>query len=365
MVGAAAWWAPGRVNLIGEHTDYNDGLALPVATQMGCRSSFSPAADGRLEIASAQFGRTVTVAVEDLRPGLAWAAADRWAAYAAGVIWAASRSVGGAGRIGGRVDIDSELPIGAGLSSSAAVCCSVAGTVLEAIGGKASPAAVAALATAAESEFVGAPTGRLDQLAVTCGRSGRALLIDFRDDSVRAVPFAPGSAGLALVVVDTGAPHANAGGGYAQRRAECRQACEQLGLTSLRQAGLGDLDRIASPVLRRRARHVIGENDRVRSAAHLLRAGQVAELGPLLTASQTSMRDDFEITAPRVDVAVEALMAAGAKGARMTGGGFGGCVIGLVPSDVAAEAIAAVRRRLDDDALWAATIVASDAAHRA
>ncbi|MBN9619602.1 MAG: galactokinase, partial [Actinobacteria bacterium] len=303
------WFAPGRVNLIGEHTDYNEGFALPVAIQLGCRCTLDAGAPGRLVVRSHQKSTEVTVSPDHLAPGSEWLSGpDVWAGYAAGVLWAAGRPdllVDGV-----TVEIDADLPAGAGLSSSAALCCSVAGAVLDRLGEPPSAARVAALAMSAETEFVGAPTGGLDQLAVTHGRAGHAMLCDLRDDTVEQIPLPLDAAGLAVVVVDTGAPHDHVGGEYADRRAACRAACAELGRSSLRDAVPADLDRLSTPVLRRRVRHVLTENARVLEVARLLRAGAVADIGPLLTASHESMRDDYEITVPRVDArSVGALIA--------------------------------------------------------
>lgn len=363
MPAPSRWFAPGRVNLIGEHTDYNDGFALPVAIQLGCRCTVDAGPEGRLAVRSHQKTTDVLLSAGQVEPGADWLRGPAgWAGYAAGVVWAAGRPELLDGGLS--VEVDADLPAGAGLSSSAALCCSVAGAVLDRLGATATAAPIAVLAKTAETEFVGAPTGGLDQLAVTHGRAGHAMLCDLRDGSVEQLPLALDAAGLAVVVVDTGAPHQHVDGEYAERRAACAAACVELGRASLRDAVPADLDRLSSPVLRRRVRHVLTENDRVLAVAGLLRAGAVADIGPLLTASHESMRDDYEITVPRVDAAVAALLDAGALGARMTGGGFGGCVIGLVAAERADEAIERVRTRLEDHRLWATRLQPSDGARR-
>jgi galactokinase len=236
------------------------------------------------------------------------------------------------------VAIDSTVPIGAGLSSSAALECSVALAVNDLGGLGVDRPALAAVAQRAENDFAGVPTGGMDQRASLLCTEGHALLLDCRDDSTEQVPFDPGADGLTLLVVDTRAHHALGDGQYGRRREECARACAALGVASLREADPDAVERLDDPLLRRRARHVVTENARVLEVAALLRAGRLAEVGEVFTRSHASMRDDYEISAPELDVAVEAAVGAGALGARMTGGGFGGSAIALAADPAEVEA---------------------------
>jgi galactokinase len=287
--------------------------------------------DGLLDIRSLQAGGRASVPLAGLRPG----GVTGWAAYPAGVAWAmreAGHPVGGASLV-----IDADLPQGAGLSSSAAIECAVALALAGLYRLRVPRTELARLARRAENEMAGVPSGIMDQFASLLGEAGRALLLDCRSGEITPVPFDPAAAGLALLVADTGARHALTDGRYALRRAECERAARALGVPSLRDvADPARAAAIADPVLARRARHVISDDCRVRAAADLLGAHDVAGLGPLLHASHASLRDDFEISWPRADVAAEAAEHAGALGARMVGGGFGGSVIALVPADDAA-----------------------------
>jgi galactokinase len=326
-----AWHAPGRVNLIGEHTDYNSGWVLPFALDRGVVVAAARRGDDVLDIRSLQSGGQAVVPL----PGLGRGGVTGWAAYPAGVAWAmreAGLPVGGASLV-----IDSDLPQGAGLSSSAAIECAVAIALAELYGADVSRTELARLARRAENEMVGVPSGIMDQSASLLCEAGHALLLDCRSGQTTPVPFDPAAAGLALLVVDTGARHALTDGRYALRRAECERAARALGVPSLRDvADPARTAAIGDPVLARRARHVISENCRVLSAVGLLSARDVAGLGPLLHDSHASLRDDFEISWPQADVAAETAERAGALGARMVGGGFGGSVIALVPAGGAA-----------------------------
>jgi galactokinase len=333
MREAASWLAPGRVNLIGEHTDYNDGFVLPLAIGYGCAARVSPGP--ALRFVSAQESGTVEIATDALEPG----AVDDWAAYPAGVLWALRE--GGASLPGLTVEVDSDVPLGAGLSSSAALTCSVAAAANDLLELGLSPRELVAVARRAENDFVGAPTGGMDQLISMLGEAGSVLFCDMRSLDVRPVPFDLDAAGLALLVVDTNAPHRHADGEYAARRRACERAATVLGVRALRDVSADGLAAAEAKlakesdgdVLVRRARHVVTEDARVEQVVDLLDGGRVREIGPLLTASHASMRDDFEISAPEVDVCVQSLLDAGVSGARMTGGGFGGCVIALLDSD--------------------------------
>jgi galactokinase len=334
------WQAPGRVNLIGEHTDYNSGWVLPFALDRGVVVAAARRDDGVLDIRSLQEpGQQASLPLAGLAPG----SVAGWAAYPAGVAWAmreAGHPVGGASLV-----IDSDLPQGAGLSSSAAIECAVAIALADLSGVRVPRGELVRLARRAENEMVGVPSGIMDQSASLLGEAGHALLLDCRSGEAVPVPFDPAAAGLALLVVDTGARHALTDGRYALRRQECERAARALGVASLRDvADPARAAAIGDPVLARRARHVVCDNCRVRAAAALLRAHDPAGLGPLLHASHASLRDDFEVSWPQADVAAEAAEQAGALGARMVGGGFGGSVIALVPTDDAAVR-AAVRAR--------------------
>jgi len=340
---AGVWHAPGRVNLIGEHTDYNEGYVLPFALAQGVRAAARRRDDGVLELCSRQApGPAVRVAAGPPTPG----GVPGWAGYAAGVAWAlmeAGYAVGGA-----RVAIDADLPQGAGLSSSAALECATAVALTGLYGIAIAPPELARLARRAENDFVGVPTGIMDQSAsLECAR-GHALLLDCRSLAMAQVPLDPAAAGVELLVLDTRARHEHAGGSYTSRRRACERAAALLGVPALRDVtDLAQLDRLRDPVLRRRARHVVTDNRRVLEVTALLRSGDVAGMGPLLTESHRSLRDDFEVSWPQADVAVGAATAAGALGARMMGGGFGGSVIVLVAAGRAARVVAAVGEEYD------------------
>lgn len=348
-LGAApegVWGAPGRVNLIGEHTDYNDGLALPMGIQQHALVAVRRRPDSKLRLASSQAGR-VELELSEAGPGRV----SGWAAYVAGSAWAALQD--GARGSGLDLMLDSDVPMGAGLSSSAAVECASLLAMAELWGHARSPLELARLAQRAEVEVAGVPCGLMDQLTSMCARAGHALALDFRSFSVEPVPLPLAQAGLLLLVIDTRAPHQLAEGAYAERRQSCRAAALALGVSSLRDASLGQLPRLeASHALEaRRARHVISENERVERSFEVLRgasgplgAAGLEALGPLLSASHASLRDDFEVTVPRLDVAAEVAERAGALGARMVGGGFGGSVLALVRSgelEAVAEAVRA------------------------
>ncbi|HEV2452400.1 MAG TPA: galactokinase [Streptosporangiaceae bacterium] len=334
------WHAPGRVNLIGEHTDYNDGWVLPFALGQGVRAAAARRDGGMLELHSRQApDQGVRVAVGSLVPG----AVRGWAAFAAGVAWSLREA--GHDVAGARIAFDSDLPPGAGLSSSAALACAAAMALAGLYGLDIPRPDLASAARRAENEFAGIPCGVMDQSASLRCLRGHALLLDCRSLEASQIPFDPAASGLELLVLDTKARHEHAESGYAGRRRACERAAALLGVPALRDvAAPAAAERgLADPLLRRRARHVITENQRVHATVALLRAGSPAAIGPLLTASHRSLRDDFEVSWPQADAAVEAALAAGALGARMMGGGFGGSVIALVPSSRAAGLVAAVR----------------------
>jgi galactokinase len=343
------WSAPGRVNLIGEHTDYNDGLVLPIALPQRTYAACSPGVDGLLRAHSAQTGETVEVRLAEVGPGTP----SGWTAYVAGVMWALAADGHDVGGLD--VAVDSEVPLGGGLSSSAALECSVGAAVsdlcgLGLLGDETGRARLAAACVRAENEVAGAPTGGMDQSASLLCREGHALLLDCRSGSTDHVPLdlrGPEGDGFVLLVTDTRAEHALNDGQYAQRRTACERAAAELEVESLRDVDPRDLDgalrRLSDDELRRRARHVVTEIERVREVVDRLRAGDLGAVGRLFDASHASLRDDYEVSCAELDVSVEAARSAGALGARMTGGGFGGSSIALVPSGAVTDAELAVR----------------------
>jgi galactokinase len=338
----ARWQAPGRVNLIGEHTDYNAGFVLPFALEQTCTATAVAVQRDTLTLRSSGRPDPVEIASGELRPE----SADRlgWAAYPAGVVWALRRR--GHDVPGLAVELDSAVPTGAGLSSSAALVCAVAAAVDDLLGLRLPAEELLAITRSAENDFVGAPTGGMDQLAALRCEQGHALFCDMRTLEVQQVPFDLDAHRLSMLVVDTRAEHRHSDGEYRQRRAGCERAAASLGVPALRDvtpSGLDDaLRRLPDDELRRYTRHVVTENERVLRTVELLRAGEVAAIGPLLDQSHASMRDDYRITIAELDVAADTLVAAGALGARMTGGGFGGCVIALIAQSRAADAASAV-----------------------
>jgi len=352
---AESWFAPGRANLMGEHTDYNGGLVLPFALAEGVTVTAAARDDGQLELRSRQAAEQVTARLDDLAPG----AVTGWAAYPAGVAWAL-RAAGYPVR-GASVTVDSDLPVGAGVSSSAALECSVALALCSLSGVTVPRQELAAIAKRAENEFVGAPTGIIDQSAALLCTEGHALLLDCATGETAQVPFRPVMADVSAVVIDTRVTHALVSGEYAARRAECERAARLLGVPALGAVtDPRELSRLDDPVLRRRARHVVTDSARARAVAGALgKAGALGDAGALgapgqrdvyqyigqsLAEGHASLRDDFEVSWPAADAAVEAAVGAGAYGAKMIGGGFGGSVLALVP----AERAEAVRGAVSD-----------------
>ncbi|NYG07555.1 galactokinase [Phycicoccus badiiscoriae] len=340
------WSAPGRVNLIGEHTDYNSGLCLPIALPHRTFVAAKPREDDLVRVVSAQGDGLVEVPLAEVAPGRP----GGWAAYVAGVPWALRRA--GYAVTGLDVAVDGRVPLGAGLSSSAALECAVGAAAsdlfhLDLLAGDVGRTTLAAACVDAENTIAQAPTGGMDQSAALLASEGHALLLDCRDGHTEQVPFDLSAHGLALLVVDTRAQHALVDGQYAQRRDSCEAAVRELGVASLREVpaeGLEErLSALSSDVLRRRARHVVTEISRVQQAVTSLRSNDFRAVGELFLASHASMRDDFEISVAELDTAVESAVAAGALGARMTGGGFGGSAIALVPADRAPAVQATVR----------------------
>ena len=323
------WQAPGRVNVIGEHTDYNEGFMLPIALAHAARVAVSRRGDGRLRLYSAQYpdGGVVELRLGELAPG----SLDGWAAYPAAVVWALRRAGYGVG--GADLYLDSDVPTGAGLSSSAALECAVATAYNDLYGLGLAPSRLAGLCQGAENDFVGVPCGILDQLASCCCAQGHALFVDARSLGIRQVPFDLAGQGLVLLVVDTRVKHAHADGAYAERREGCERAAALLGVRALRDVPYGGLEqalgRLPRGELRALTRHIVTEDARVERVTGLLEAGDLRGMGPVLTEGHASMRDDFAISCAETDLAVAAAVGAGAWGARMTGGGFGGSVIAL------------------------------------
>lgn len=326
---------------MGEHTDYNAGLCLPIALPHRTFAAASARDDGRFRVHSAQEDAPWEGSLADVGPGRPVG----WAAYVAGVPWAMAEAVG-TELPGLDLWVEGHVPVGAGLSSSAALECAVAVALddLAGLGLAATDDGRARLAAAcdhAENVVAQAPTGGMDQAASLRCTEGHALLLDCRDRSVQQVPLDIASHRLAWLVIDTRAAHQLVDGQYGERRATCEAAAAALGLPSLREVPVDGLEatlaRLPDDVMRRRVRHVVTEIERVRQTVTLLRAGRVGELGPVLDASHRSMRDDYEISCDELDLAVETARVAGALGARMTGGGFGGSAIALVPEDRQAE----------------------------
>jgi galactokinase len=326
------WSAPGRVNLIGEHTDYNEGLVLPFAIAERTTVAAARRGDDDIAAASDLYPEVARRPLAEIGPGTV----PGWPAYPLGVAWALSPFSKRTGPLGTTVYISSAVPAGAGLSSSAALEIAVASALNDLWElGLAAPA-LARAGRKAENEVAGAPTGIMDQYASLLGQPDSAVYLDCRTEQATVVPLRLRGAGLELVLIDTGERHSHAASGYAARRASCELAARELGVRALRDVGLDDLPRAARLLddeTFRRARHVVTENARVAATVAALEQDDVGTVGRLLTESHASMRDDFEITTPALDLAAEVALGQGALGARMTGGGFGGSVIALIGRD--------------------------------
>jgi len=362
------WSAPGRVNLIGEHTDYNGGFVLPFGIDRRTAMAVRMRDDRIVRFTTALPGHPVEV-VEASLDDLAPTGLTDWGAYVLGTVWAAGTAAEiPAEARGFDATLASTVPIGAGLSSSAAVESVVAIAVDELWGLGLSRLELAKVGRKAENEAVGAPTGIMDQVAVLFARDDAAVFLDCRDLVVESIDLRLTATGCAVLVIDTRESHAHATGGYAARRASCEAAAAALGVPSLREATLPAL--LAAGLddeTTRRARHVVTENERVLETVAALRAGDIRDVGALLLASHASMRDDFEISTPALDLAVESVMAAGAIGARMTGGGFGGAAIAVVQADRVEPIAAAIAAAFADAGLPAPstfTVRPSDGARR-
>lgn len=336
------WSSPGRVNLIGEHTDYNEGFVLPFAINRRTVAALGLREDRTVRVGSTFADELVEIDLDAIGPGTL----SGWSAYPLGVTWALGEFGADLAAVPGfDLLIDSNVPVGAGLSSSAAI----EGAVLLALNDVwqlgLDRQTLARVGQRAENVAVGAPTGIMDQSASLLGEPDAAVFLDCRSLHSEIVPLGLAEAGLEIVVIDTGVEHAHATGGYAERRASCEAGAAALGVTSLRDVSVADLDRareILDDVTFRRVRHVVTEDQRVLDTVRTLREQGPTAIGELLDASHASMRDDFEISVPELDLAVETAQANGAIGARMTGGGFGGSAIALVPSHAVSRVLVAL-----------------------
>ncbi|MEW2562991.1 galactokinase [Streptomyces griseorubiginosus] len=331
------WSAPGRVNLIGEHTDYNDGFVMPFALPHTATAAVSRRTDGVLRLHSGDVeGGVVELRLDDLAPE-----SDRnWTAYPAGVVWALREA--GHPVTGADIHLTSTVPSGAGLSSSAALEVVVALALNDLYELGLQRWQLARLCQRAENVYVGAPTGIMDQTASACCESGHALFLDTRDLSQKQIPFDLAAEGMVLLVVDTQVKHSHSEGEYGKRRAGCERGAALLGVDALRDIPYGELDAALGRLgddeeAVRLVRHVVTEDERVEKVVALLESGETRAIGPVLVAGHASLRDDFRISCRELDLVVDTALASGALGARMTGGGFGGSAIVLAEAtDVAA-----------------------------
>ncbi|MEN9989518.1 MAG: galactokinase [Actinomycetota bacterium] len=340
------WSAPGRVNLIGEHTDYNEGFVFPFAINRRTFAAVALRNDSVARVASAFSPEVIDIELDKIDR----ATVSGWSAYPLGVAWAL-KQIGNATQTGFDIFIESDVPVGAGLSSSAAIECAVAVALNELWSVGLELRQLARVGQLAENEIVGAPTGIMDQSASLLGQLDHAVFLDCRDLSSEVIELGFAREGLELLIIDTKVEHRHADGGYASRRAACEAGAAALGLPSLRDATSADLDRasqLLDDVTFRRVRHVITENDRVLQAIETLRSKGPRAIGGLLYESHKSMRDDFEISIDELDTAVETALQHGAIGARMTGGGFGGAAIALCPVERIGEITLAVEAAFKD-----------------
>jgi galactokinase len=330
--------APGRVNLIGEHIDYSDGFVLPFAIKDRTLVAARKRNDSTVRIASAQRrNKIVTVDINKVKPGLK----GEWERYALGVLWALGVKEG--------VDllIDGHVPLGAGLSSSAALECSIATAMNHLFDLGFSLEELARLTQKAENQYVGVPCGIMDQSVSLMATQGSALLLDCRDLTTKNIPFDVASSGLELLIIDTQAHHALTDGGYAERRASCESVVAKLGITSLRELSMEQLENSRGLLTETefiRARHAVTEMKRVLECVDALSKSEFEKVGELINQSHASLRDDYTVSCPELDTAVEAALAAGALGSRMVGGGFGGSAIALIQASKTTETIKAVEK---------------------
>jgi galactokinase len=321
------WSAPGRANLIGEHTDYNEGFVLPFGIDRRTYASVALRSDRICRVASDIDGKSYQFELGQKPQDL------DWALYPLGVAWAMSEYADS----GFDCFFTSDVPVGAGLSSSAAIECAIAIALNELWSAGASRQELALLCQKAENQVVGAPTGIMDQTASMLAQPDSAVLLDCQSLEAKSVPLGLSERGLLVAVIDTQVAHRHSDGGYRVRRESCERGAELMGVPSLRGLTIQDLPRAAEvldDVDFRRVRHIVTENDRVLSTVTTLADGNLAEFGSLLLASHASMRDDFEISIEELDLAVEAAMQTGAVGSRMTGGGFGGAAIAIIKQDL-------------------------------
>ena len=334
--------APGRVNLIGEHIDYSEGFVLPFAIKDRTLVAARKRDDSIVRVASAQRrNKIITVDINEVKPGLK----GEWERYALGVLWSMGVKSG--------VDllIDGHVPLGAGLSSSAALECSVATAMNHLFDMGFSLEELARLTQKAENQYVGVPCGIMDQSVSLMATNGFALLLDCRDLSTRNIPFDVASHGLELLIIDTQAHHALTDGGYAERRASCESVAAKLGVKSMRELTKEQLDSSRDKLSESeyiRARHAVTEMKRVLDCVKTLASEDFTQVGQLLNQSHNSLRDDYTVSCPELDTAVEASLAAGALGARMVGGGFGGSAIALIQASKTSQTISAVEKAFAD-----------------
>ncbi len=334
--------APGRVNLIGEHIDYSEGFVLPFAIKDRTFAAIRKRDDSTVRIASAQRrNKIVTVDINAVKPGLK----GEWERYALGVLWSMGVKTG--------VDlmIDGHVPLGAGLSSSAALECSVATAVNHLFDLGLSLEDLARITQKAENQYVGVPCGIMDQSVSLMATNGSALLLDCRDLSTRNIPFDVASSGLELLIIDTQAHHALTDGGYAERRASCESVAAKLSVKSMRELTMAQLEsskNLLSDVEFIRARHAVSEMQRVLDCVEALSQADFVKVGELINQSHISLRDDYTVSCPELDTAVDASLAAGALGSRMVGGGFGGSAIALIEASKTSETIKAIEKAFAD-----------------
>lgn len=361
------WSAPGRVNLIGEHTDYNHGFALPFAIDRRTSVALSLRSDPKITVSSSIADEIIHTSLDALDPQNE----NGWASYVLGVAWAL-------GKVGASLDavpgfdlhIDSDVPLGAGLSSSAALECAVASALNDAWHVGFDRHKLVTVGNLAENEFVGSPTGILDQSASLLAQADNALFIDFQSLESSAVPLGFVDAGLVILVIDSTIEHTHVDGGYAARRASCEAGARALGVSSLREISIDDLPTVREKLddeTFRRVRHIVTDNERTLETVKLLRQHRPEAIGDLLDAAHRSLRDDFEVSVPELDLAVEISQNYGALGARMVGGGFGGSAIALVPEHMITQVQVAIDSAFAEHGYAQPemfVVTATDGAHR-
>jgi galactokinase len=358
------WSAPGRVNLIGEHTDYNEGFVLPFAINRRTFAALSLRDDGVARVASSFTDEVVEIEIAKISKQNV----TGWSGYPLGVAWALVQA--GAKPQGFDLFVDSNVPVGAGLSSSAAIECSVALGLNDLWTAGLDRSALAKIGQRAENEIVGAPTGIMDQTASLFGVLDHVVFLDCRSLEAETIPLGLKQNGLEIVVIDTKVSHRLVDGGYAARRAACETGAKQLGVSSLRDLDVNDFKRaeqVLDPLVFKRVRHVVTENARVLETVALLKESGPLKIGSQLYASHESMRDDFEISIDELDCAVEVALNSGAVGARMTGGGFGGAAIALIETEKIAGLDSAVQAEFESRGFLKPelfSVIADDGARR-